>query len=145
MGQNKTPGLFKRGDIWHIDKQIGGKRIQCSTETADLNQAEAVLAYYIEQERKSRIFGEPNQYRFVDAAKRYIKEDTKKSLDRDIQDLKAVMPFVGNLLLKQVHLGSLQPFIDKRKKSEYQKLNCKSYAQRCQVGFTKGCISMARR
>ena len=117
MGQRKMSGLCKRGNIWHIDKQIGGKRIQCSTETADLNQAEAVLAYYIEQERKSRIFGEPNQYRFVDAAKRYIKEETKKSLDRDIQDLKAVMPFVGNLLLKQVHLGSLQPFIDKRKKA----------------------------
>ena len=117
MGQRKMSGLCKRGNIWHIDKQIGGKRIQCSTKTADLNQAEAVLAYYIEQERKSRIFGEPNQYRFVDAAKRYIKEDTKKSLDRDIQDLKAVMPFVGNLLLKQVHLGSLQPFIDKRKKA----------------------------
>ena len=117
MGQRKMPGLCKRGKYWHIDKRIGGRRIQCSTETADLNQAQIVLAHYIEQERNGRIFGEPNQYRFVDAAKRYIKEETKKSLDRDIQDLKAVMPFIGNLLLKQVHLGSLQPFIDERKKA----------------------------
>ena len=117
MGQRKMSGLYKRGNIWHIDKQIGGRRIQRSTETANLTEAQANLAHYIEQERKSRIYGEPNQYRFVEAALRYKEEETKKSLDRDIQDLKVVMPFIGDLELKQVHLGSLQPFIDKRKKA----------------------------
>lgn len=117
MGQRKMSGLYKRGNIWHIDKQIGGRRIQRSTETANLTEAQANLAHYIEQERKSRIYGEPNQYRFVEAALRYEEEETKKSLDRDIQDLKVVMPLIGDLKLKQVHLGSLQPFIDERKKA----------------------------
>ena len=63
-----------------------------------------------------RVEGEPEWYRFVDAAKRYIEEETKKSLDRDIQDLKMVTPFIGDLELRKIHLGTLQPFIDKRKK-----------------------------
>ena len=117
MGQRKMSGLYKRGNIWHIDKQIRGRRVQRSTETGNLNEAQAILAHIIENERKGRIYGEPNQHRFVDAAKRYIKEETKKSLDRDIQDLKAVMPFIGDLEIKQVHLGSLQSFIDERKKA----------------------------
>jgi len=63
-----------------------------------------------------RVEGESEWYRFVDAAMRYVEEEMKKSLDRDIQDLKIVMPFIGDLELRKIHLGTLQPFIDKRKK-----------------------------
>ena len=115
MGQNKIPGLFKRGDIWHIDKQVGGRRIQCSTGANELKEAEQFLVHLLDRERQSRVYGEPGRYRFVDAATRYIEEETKKSLDRDIQDLKLVMPFIGDLELRKIHLGTLQPFIDKRK------------------------------
>ena len=31
MGRTRTPGLIKRGGIWHIDKQIRGRRICEST------------------------------------------------------------------------------------------------------------------
>lgn len=115
MGQNKIRGLFKRGDIWHIDKQVGGRRIQCSTGAKELKEAEQFIVHLLERERLSRVYGEPGRYRFVDAATRYIEEETKKSLDRDIQDLKLVMPFIGDLELRKIHLGTLQPFIDKRK------------------------------
>ena len=117
MGQNKMPGLFKRGDLWHIDKQVSGRRIQCSTGAKDRKEAEQFLVHLLDKERQSRVYGQPGWYRFVDAATRYIEEEMKKSLDRDIQDLKLVMPFIGDLELRKIHLGTLQPFIDERKKA----------------------------
>lgn len=61
------------------------------------------------------IYGERLQYTFEQAATRYIKEETKKSLPRDIQDLRQVMPCIGGLMLEQVHDGTLQSFVDKRR------------------------------
>ncbi|MDA8878814.1 tyrosine-type recombinase/integrase [Porticoccaceae bacterium] len=116
MGQKKMPGLFKRGELWHIDKQVSGRRIQCSTGAKDRKEAEQFLVHLLDKERQSRVYGEPVRYTFIDAATRYVEEETKKSLDRDIQDLKIVMPFIGDLELRKIHIGTLQPFIDKRKK-----------------------------
>jgi len=31
MGRIRPAGLIKRGDVWHIDKTIGGKRLCEST------------------------------------------------------------------------------------------------------------------
>jgi integrase len=114
MGQKKMSGLVKRGNIWHVDKRVGGRRIQCSTETTDLNRAQEFLIHLMEQERRGRVYGDPVPHLFVDACARYVKEMTKKSRDRDIQDLKTVMPYIGHLELKQIHLGTLQRFIDER-------------------------------
>jgi integrase len=36
-------------------------------------------------------------------------------LDRDIQDIDLIMPYIGDLPLLHVHMGTLQPFIDDRK------------------------------
>jgi hypothetical protein len=38
MGRIRTAGLVKRGDVWHIDKTIGGKRLCESTGETELNQ-----------------------------------------------------------------------------------------------------------
>ena len=114
MGQKKMSGLVKRGNIWHVDKRVGGRRIQCSTEATDLSKAQEFLIHLMEQERRGRVYGEPVPHLFVDACARYVKEMTKKSRDRDIQDLKAVMPYIGYLELKKIHLGTLQRFIDER-------------------------------
>jgi len=114
MGQKKMSGLFKRDKIWHIDKQICGRRIQCSTGSSDLKEAEQFLIHLLEKERRKRVYGEPERHTFVDAATRYVQEATKKSLDRDIQDLKCVMPYIGHLELKQIHSQTLQRFIDER-------------------------------
>lgn len=40
MGRKRTLGLVKRGDTWHIDKQIQGKRIRKSCGTANLEEAD---------------------------------------------------------------------------------------------------------
>ena len=116
MGQNKTvKGLVQRNGIWHIEKQISGQRIRKSTGTADKREAEKFLVFLLEQHRKTMIYGDRLQYTFEQAATRYIKEETKKSLPRDIQDLRQVMPFIGGLMLEQVHDGTLQRFVDKRR------------------------------
>jgi hypothetical protein len=45
MAKKKTPGLVRRGRIWHFDKTIDGRRIQGSTGTRCLDEAEAVLSH----------------------------------------------------------------------------------------------------
>ena len=117
MGKTKTvSGLCRRNGIWHIDKQIFGRRIRKTTGTTEKREAEAYLIHLSERYRQHELYGEPEQFTFEDAAVRYIREGTKKSLDRDIQDLEMVMPFIGQLLLRNVHMGTLASFIEKRKK-----------------------------
>jgi len=116
MGQKRAVrGLYLRKGIWHIDKQVHGRRICQSTGTAEKAEAELFLAYVLERCRKHLLYGEPEQFTFEDAAVRYAQETTKKSLDRDLQDLKMVMPYIGHLLLPQVHSETLAPFIMSRK------------------------------
>ena len=115
MGKTKTVGgLYQRNGIWHIDKQINGRRICKSTGTKRKREAEEYLAFQLNKYRRITVFGEPQQFTFSEAAARYIEEETKKSLDRDIQDLKIVMPFIGDVLLNKLHMETLKPFIDFR-------------------------------
>lgn len=50
----------------------------------------------------------------MEAATKYLQEETKKSLERDAVTLKAVMPYIGDLSLEQVHSGTLESFIAAR-------------------------------
>ncbi len=58
MGRIRSAGLVKRGEIWHIDKKIGGKRLCESTGEMELEQAELYLAMRIERARRASIYGE---------------------------------------------------------------------------------------
>ena len=116
MGHKKAAkGLVQRNGIWHIEKQINGQRVRQSTGASDKREADKFLAFVLEQHRKHMIYGDRRQYTFEQAATRYIQEETKKSLLRDAQDLKQVMPFIGHLPLEQVHAGTLDTFVQKRK------------------------------
>ena len=112
----RTPGLRKKGEIWHIEKIIAGQLIRQSTGETELDQAERYLALLIEQRRKIKIYGERVDKTFDEAAARYVDECShKKSLECDIFGLKAVMPYIGHLLLKNIHYGSFDEFIKVRK------------------------------
>ena len=113
---SKTLGLTKIGKIWHIDKRIGGRRLCESTGTSNLREAEAYLVKRIEEIRRASIFGERPIRSFRSAATKYLREIRKSSLDRDAQDLRLVVPYIGHLPLEQVHMGTLQLFIDARQK-----------------------------
>lgn len=115
MGQTKPSGLNKRDKHWHIDKVVYGQRLRGSTGTGDQKEAEKILAFKIDQARQKAIFGFSEPRTFTEAATRYLLEHQhKRSIDRDAQGLKHVMPYLGQLQLSQVHMGTLEPYIQDR-------------------------------
>jgi integrase len=120
MGQTKRriPGLVKRGGVWHIDKKIGGRRLCESTGENDLRQAEVYLAKRIEEIRKALIYGERLARTFRSAATKYLRENQhKRSIATDGYHLKQLDPFIGDLDIRAVHIGSLKRFVEARRKA----------------------------
>lgn len=116
MGTQRTPGLTKRGGVWHVDKQFRGERIRGSTGTSDLAEAQAYLAKCMTERREAKLFGLRPARTFRAAATKYLKEQQhKKRIKDDAMQLRQLDPFIGTLELKQVHMGSLQTFIAKRR------------------------------
>jgi len=114
----RTPGLRKKGDIWHIEKVICGKLVRQSTGETELEQAERYLAKLIEEQRKVSVYGERVDRTFNEASARYVEEyGHKRSMDRSIQALKLVMPYIGDLALVKIHAGLLDGYISDRKKA----------------------------
>ncbi len=116
MGQHKSAGLTKRGGIWHIDKRCGGARICASTGTSDLVKAQELLAKRMNDIREAHMYGLRNDRSFRVAATKYLAENQyKRSIGDDAMHLKQLDPYIGSCLLRQVHMGSLQEFIAKRR------------------------------
>ncbi len=116
MGNQRTSGLTKRGGIWHIDKQFRGARICESTGTGDIGQAREYLAKRVIELRETRLYGARELRSFRSAATKYLQEyHYKRRIKDDALHLKQLDAFIGGLELKQVHMGSLQEFIAKRR------------------------------
>ena len=116
MGRKTTnSGLIKRGNIWHIQKRINGKRIRESTGTSDLAEAERYLAHRMEEIRLVNIYGVRPVRIFREAATKHLKEATKSTIRHDADHLRLLDPFIGDLPLESVHMGTLADFIDYRK------------------------------
>lgn len=119
MGLKASPGLFKRGNIWHIDKGIFGHRIRESTGTESLVEAEKYLNRRIEEVRQASIFGVRPKRTFKEAATKFLLENQhKRSIKDDAGRLKVLINYIGDMLLDSVHMGSLQAFIDGRRKEK---------------------------
>ncbi len=118
MGRKRSPGLRNRGGIWHIEKQILGQTIHESTGTGDLEAAELILARRIEEVRQAKIFGIRSQRSFREAATKFLEENVHlRSIGDYAMHLKQLDPYIGDLPLERVHLGSLQAFIEARKRA----------------------------
>ena len=118
MGRRKTPGLVNRGGVWHIDKKIRGHRLCESTGENSLEKAEEYLARRIEETRKALIYGERPKRTFRQAATKYLNESQhKKRIADEALHLQQLDPFIGDLELRAVHIGTLQPFIEMRRKA----------------------------
>ena len=120
MGRKRTSGLFLRGEIWHIDKQVGGCRLRESTGARRLAEAEDYLAARLGELRNPPLAANIEAATaapktFYEAATKYLNEGMKRSLERDARDLRAVVPYVGQLPLSLVHMGTLQTFVDARR------------------------------
>jgi len=117
MGKKST-GIYKRKNgSWVVDKCVENVRLYQSFESYE--DAEAWLTRELETLRQTRVHGATPQVTFDQAAGRYIEENAHKaSVESSGYHLKAVMPYVGDLLLEQVHSGTLQPFIDARREAK---------------------------
>ena len=117
MGQPKTPGLIKRGGLWHIDEFIRGRRVCESTGTSDKRQAEEILAQRVNQIREATLFGVRAEHTVRAAATRFLIDNKhRRAVCSDAIQLKTLDPFIGSLPLYKVDIGCFQKFIESRRK-----------------------------
>lgn len=117
MGRKRTAGLYKRGGVWHIDKQYRGRRFCESTGQSDLAKAEECLARKLEETRQAVVYGVRPKRRFRQAATKYLNESQhKRGVADEATHLRQLDPFIGSLPIESVHIGTLQPFITARRK-----------------------------
>ncbi len=117
MGCKRTPGLYKRNGVWQIDKQIRGRRVCESTGERELAKAEEYLAKKIEEIRQAAVFGVRPKRAFRVAATKYLNENQhKRRIADEARHLKQLDPFIGDLPIESVHMGTLRPFIEARQK-----------------------------
>ncbi len=112
------PGLVKRGNIWHINKKVNGRRISESTGSGSLEEAERYLVHRLEQIRQASVYGVRPKRIFREAATKYLIENKhKSSIKEDARWITFLDPLVGNMLLESIHMGSLQSYIQLRRES----------------------------
>lgn len=111
MGRYKTTGLVLRNRIWHINKRICGQLVCKSTGETDYERTELFLARIVEQTRQAKIYGIRPERTFRQAGEKHLNETRKTSVKEDIRHLRKLDPFIGDLPLHAVHMGSLQPYI----------------------------------
>jgi integrase len=79
------------------------------------------LQHLTEQIRKQEVYGERPVRTFNEAALKYLKdqeesEEPKATMWQDAYEITGLRPFIGHLPLEQIHMGSLQQFVKKRRK-----------------------------
>jgi hypothetical protein len=105
------PGLVKRGEVWHINKRIDGQRICESTGATQLEEAQRYLVRKLEAHRQAIVYGQRPKRSFDTAAARFVDTNQhKRSLSDDIGHLNKLMPYIGNLSLEAIHMGSNSQF-----------------------------------
>jgi integrase len=116
MGNQARSGLTNRGGVWHIDKRYRGVRICESTGTSKLAKAEEHLAKRMNDIREAQLHGLRPSRTFRVAATKYLQDNAqKKSIKDDAVQLRMLDPLIGGHDLRQVHMGTLQEFIAKRR------------------------------
>lgn len=114
--QGRIPGLTKKDGRWWIDKQIKGKRLRESTGTANLEEAQRYLIRRLEEMRQASVYGVRPKRTFETAAIRYLQDYSHKtSIERDATCLSAVMPFIGQYYLEDIHDGTMRAYIEHRR------------------------------
>lgn len=113
------PGLVKRGNTWHINKKVNGRRISESTGTSQFEEAERYLVRRLEEIRQAVVYGVRPKRTFREAATKFLLENQHKaSIEDDARSLKYLDKFIGHLSLEAVHLGSLQSYIKARQQDK---------------------------
>lgn len=142
--KRKLPGLRLRGHTWWIDKIVNGQRVQESTGTTDRSEAERYLIYKLEQLRQAKVYGVRRKWTFAQAAAKYLQEKKKRSIADDIFHLDSLMPYIGELSLDAIHMGTLATYIEERQNGKYaEKMKKLSETKRCRETVTNQTINHA--
>lgn len=115
----KTPGLYRRNGLWHIDKQIKGYGRLCeSTGESHLDQAERYLIVRLERIRQTSVYGIRPTRTLVEAATKYLEESlANRAIQREADALKTIMKFVDpHTPLDKIHDGTFDSFRTTRRK-----------------------------
>jgi len=110
-----TPGLRKRGGIWHIEKTICGVRIFESCHSSDLAEAERFLAEVTRRVRSTILYGEREPHTVDEACERYVKENKDaRGIERQIIALSHIVKCFGNMQLSAVRAEIFDDYIKSR-------------------------------
>lgn len=113
MGQSMR-GILPDGDGWQVDKWFKGTRLR-QRGFLSFEDAERWLIKSLDRLREVHLHGERPDKTFNQAAAHYVLTHADKvSLPTEIYMLQSVMPFIGALLLPQVHDGTLAPYVQHR-------------------------------
>jgi len=117
MGR-KTAGIYP-GDqgTWQVDKYWKGTRFR-QRGFRSFEEAEGWLIRQLESKRTVVVHGERQQRTFEQAAAHYLlANQDKPSIETETYLLQSLMPQIGNLLLPQIHDGTLAPYVSARLKA----------------------------
>lgn len=120
MGRKRTSGITtyqaNSQTFFKIDKVYNGKRIfRRGLQT--IEEAERYIAKCIKEIDDARLYGVRPERSFKEAALRFVEEKAhKRSIHKDIMHLSLLDKYIGQQPLHCVHNGTLQPFIEARKK-----------------------------
>ena len=122
MGTKRTSGLLLRGGVWHINKQVQGKRLRESTGTASYREAQLILAKRIDEIRRAVVFGERVQKSFHEAVGYYFTREEFRKLKpatrKDyIETLEGLDSYIGDLPLEKVTMQSMDKYMADRRKA----------------------------
>lgn len=117
--KNRPAGLKLRGAIWHIDKviRVGDQRhiLRETTGASTIADARRILSRR-EAEIRAQLLGGPitAEHTWAEAAAEYVAdlESRGKSSARTLQDIRLLLPAIGDMALSHVHQRTLQPWID---------------------------------
>ena len=72
----------------------------------------------MEETRQAQVYGVRPTRTFEQAAAKFVLENQhKRSINDDVGRLKGLMPAIGHVTLDKIHMGTLQPWLTKRRRS----------------------------
>jgi integrase len=117
MAKHKLPGLYwdKETGKGSVDKRIDGiGRVRHRFTASSWQEAETQYHRAIAAAKTEA--SAPKLRTFREAATKYLNEETKSSIGRDAECLANLDTWIGHLRVDQIHQGTLQPYIDHRRR-----------------------------
>lgn len=114
----RATNLTKRGNIWHIEKEIKGYgRLRESTGAFRYEEAERYLNKRLEEIRQQLVYGVRPKRLFREAATKYLLENQhKRSIATDAIHLNGIDKWIGDITIDKIHDGTLEPYVTARLK-----------------------------